>query len=183
MSDFDDTATAFAGKSDGGMRNAVMLFGMMRHPGIVKTGKRLAGIAAALRLPTGWALKPTLYRQFVGGETLQMHHLDRMEIFMGSHNEQSNYLLARLLDEHGIARNDGRVFFAQLYGMGDHISFNLAAAGYNVVKYVPYAGVREVLPYLIRRAEENTSVAGQTARELTMLKAELRRRREARRKR
>lgn len=393
MSDFDDTATAFAGKSDGGMRNAVMLFGMMRHPGIVKTGKRLAGIAAALRLPIGWALKPTLYRQFVGGETLeacapavaalarrgvrsaldystesrqtpsgieavfaetgrsivhaarngniafavfkpstlttdallakasehpetltpeerkeyeafagrfdalcalageqgvrllvdaedfcfqdaidrlteeamrkyngrravvfatlQMYrcdrmaylrrlyedasrqeyvagvkfvrgaymeseraraaamgypdpicptkeatdanfdegiafataHLDRMEIFMGSHNEQSNYLLARLLDEHGIARNDGRVFFAQLYGMGDHISFNLAAAGYNVVKYVPYAGVREVLPYLIRRAEENTSVAGQTARELTMLKAELRRRREARRKR
>lgn len=71
MSDFNDTATAFAGKSDGGMRNAVMLFGMMRHPGIVKAGKRLAGVAAVLRLPIGWALKPTLYRQFVGGETLE----------------------------------------------------------------------------------------------------------------
>ena len=67
--------------------------------------------------------------------------------------------------------------------MGDHISFNLAAAGYNVVKYVPYARVRDVLPYLIRRAEENTSMAGQTTRELDVLRAEMKRRREARRER
>ena len=67
--------------------------------------------------------------------------------------------------------------------MGDHISFNLAAAGYNVVKYEPYARVRDVLPYHIRRAEENTSMAGQTTRELDVLRAEMKRRREARRER
>ena len=97
---------------------------------------------------------------FDEGVAFAVEHIDRMEIFMGSHNETSNYRLARLMDEKGLERNDRRIFFAQLHGMGDHISFNLAAAGYNVVKYVPYARVRDVLPYLIRRAEENTSMAG-----------------------
>ena len=92
---------------------------------------------------------------------------------MGTHNEESNYKLARLIDEKGLKRDDPRIFFAQLLGMSDNISFNLAHEGYNVTKYVPYARVRDVLPYLIRRAEENTSVAGQTSRELRMLKAEL----------
>lgn len=393
MLDFNDTKTAFARKSDGEMRNALMLFRMMKRPGLVKAGKRACGAAARLHLPMGWIVKPTLYRQFVGGETLEecgptvdgleragvkaaldysaeseqtpvgieavfaetersieyaarnknvayavfkpstlttdtllakasehpetltaaeragfdafaarfdalcalahrhgvrilvdaedvrfqdavdrlteeaMHrynggraivfatlqmyrcdrmpylrrlyedarqadyvagvkfvrgaymeeeraraaamgypdpicptkeatdanfdegvafaveHIDRMEIFMGSHNETSNYRLARLIDEKGLERNDRRIFFAQLHGMGDHISFNLAAAGYNVVKYVPYARVRDVLPYLIRRAEENTSMAGQTTRELDVLRAEMKRRREARRER
>jgi proline dehydrogenase len=83
------------------------------------------------------------------------------------------------MDEKGLQRNDPRIYFAQLLGMSDNISFNLAAAGYNVTKYVPYASVRDVLPYLIRRAEENTSVAGQTGRELTMIRTEiLRRKRE-----
>jgi len=103
-------------------------------------------------------------------------HIDRMELFMGTHNEESNYKLAKLIDERGIQRNDPRIFFSQLLGMSDNISFNLAHAGYNVTKYVPYARVRDVLPYLIRRAEENTSVAGQTGRELRMLQAELDRR-------
>lgn len=106
-----------------------------------------------------------------------VEHIDRFELFMGTHNELSNLKLAALLDEHHIARNDPRIFFAQLLGMSDNISFNLAAEGYNVTKYVPYASVREVLPYLIRRAEENTSAAGQSGRELTMLKRELHRRR------
>lgn len=105
-----------------------------------------------------------------------MDHLDRFEMFMGTHNEESNYKLARLMDEKGIARNDSRIFFAQLLGMSDNISFNLAHEGFNVTKYVPYAAVRDVLPYLIRRAEENTSVAGQTGRELRMLKLEMDRR-------
>ncbi len=108
-----------------------------------------------------------------------VEHLDRFEMFMGTHNEESNYKLARLLDERGIARGDSRVFFAQLLGMSDNISFNLAREGYNVTKYVPYASVRDVLPYLLRRAEENTSVAGQTGRELRMLKIEIARRRKA----
>jgi len=105
-----------------------------------------------------------------------MDHLDCFEMFMGTHNEESNYKLAKLIDEKGLKRDDPRIFFAQLLGMSDNISFNLAHEGYNVTKYVPYAKVRDVLPYLIRRAEENTSVAGQTSRELRMLKAELDRR-------
>lgn len=108
-----------------------------------------------------------------------MDHLERFEMFMGTHNEESNYKLAKLMDEKGIPRNDSRIFFAQLLGMSDNISFNLAHEGYNVTKYVPYAAVRDVLPYLIRRAEENTSVAGQTSRELRMLKSEMERRKKA----
>lgn len=110
------------------------------------------------------------------GVKFVMDHLERFELFMGTHNEESNYKLAKLMDEKGIAHNDPRIFFAQLLGMSDNISFNLAHAGFNVTKYVPYAAVRDVLPYLIRRAEENTSVAGQTGRELRMLKAEMERR-------
>lgn len=110
------------------------------------------------------------------GVQFVMDHLDRFEMFMGTHNEESNYKLAKLMDEKGIARGDSRIFFAQLLGMSDNISFNLAHEGFNVTKYVPYAAVRDVLPYLIRRAEENTSVAGQTSRELRMLKTEMDRR-------
>lgn len=113
------------------------------------------------------------------GVRFVMDHLERFEMFMGTHNEESNYKLAKLMDEKGIARNDSRIFFAQLLGMSDNISFNLAHEGYNVTKYVPYAAVRDVLPYLIRRAEENTSVAGQTSRELRMLKSEMERRKKA----
>lgn len=109
-----------------------------------------------------------------------VERLDHFELFMGTHNEESNQKLARLIDEKGIAHDDPRIYFAQLLGMSDNISFNLAHAGYNVTKYVPYAAVRDVLPYLIRRAEENTSVAGQTGRELRMLKAERERRRKNR---
>ena len=76
----------------------------------------------------------------------------------------------------GIANNDNRVWFGQLYGMSDHISFNLAHYGYNVAKYIPFGPVKDVMPYLIRRAEENTSVAGQTGRELNLLSTEKKRR-------
>lgn len=110
------------------------------------------------------------------GVQFVVDHIDCMELFMGTHNEKSNYKLARLMNEKGLKRDDPRIFFSQLLGMSDNISFNLAHAGYNVTKYVPYAKVRDVLPYLIRRAEENTSVAGQTGRELRMLQAELDRR-------
>jgi len=99
-----------------------------------------------------------------------------MAIFAGTHNEKSSYLLKKLAKEHNIEPNDKRLWFGQLYGMSDHISFNLAAEGYNVAKYVPFGPVRDVMPYLIRRAEENTSVAGQTSRELKLLKAEKKRR-------
>ncbi|CAM1347779.1 Proline dehydrogenase [Tenacibaculum crassostreae] len=99
-----------------------------------------------------------------------------MAIFAGTHNEESSYLLMDLAKEHNIATDDKRMWFGQLYGMSDHISFNLAKEGYNVAKYVPFGPVRDVMPYLIRRAEENTSVAGQTSRELNLLKTEKARR-------
>jgi proline dehydrogenase len=103
-------------------------------------------------------------------------HFDRISVCVGTHNEASNLLMARLMAEHGLEKNDRRVWFAQLLGMSDNISYNMAAAGYNVAKYVPYGPVREVLPYLIRRANENTSARGQTGRELGLILAEMRRR-------
>jgi proline dehydrogenase len=99
-----------------------------------------------------------------------------MAIFSGTHNEESSYLLMNLINEKQILRNDPRIFFGQLYGMSDNISYNLAEHGYNVAKYLPFGPVKDVMPYLIRRAEENTSVAGQTSRELTLIKAERKRR-------
>lgn len=108
-----------------------------------------------------------------------MDRLDHFELFMGTHNEESNHLLAKLIDEKGLAHNDPRIHFAQLLGMSDNISFNLAHEGYNVTKYVPYAKVKDVVPYLVRRAEENTSVAGQTGRELSLLQKEMKRRKES----
>ena len=80
------------------------------------------------------------------------------------------------MKDRNIAPNDNRIWFGQLYGMSDNISYNLAAHGYNVAKYLPFGPVRDVMPYLIRRAEENTSVAGQTSRELDLIKAEKKRR-------
>jgi len=81
-----------------------------------------------------------------------------------------------LMEKHSMKNNDPRIWFAQLMGMSDNISFNLVKAGYNVAKYVPYGPVELVMPYLMRRAEENTSVAGQSSRELTLIRKELARR-------
>lgn len=105
-----------------------------------------------------------------------IENLDTMSLFAGTHNELSCYKLMELMQEKGIAKNDSGIWFGQLYGMSDTISFNLAANGYNVAKYLPFGPVRDIMPYLIRRAEENTSVAGQTSRELLMIKTERKRR-------
>ncbi len=99
-----------------------------------------------------------------------------ISLVCGSHNEYSNQYLTVLIEKHGLNSNDARVWFAQLLGMSDNISFNLAKAGYNVAKYVPYGPVQAVMPYLLRRANENTSVAGQSSRELTLIRRELKRR-------
>jgi proline dehydrogenase len=109
-----------------------------------------------------------------------MNHLDSMSIFAGTHNELSSYKVIELMNSKGISKNDNRVWFGQLYGMSDNISYNLAEHGYNVAKYLPFGPVRDVMPYLIRRAEENTSVAGQTSRELNLLKTEKDRRKDQR---
>lgn len=105
-----------------------------------------------------------------------INNIDKMYIFAGTHNENSSYRLMQLCKEKGFHKNDNRIFFGQLYGMSDNISYNLAEQGYNVAKYLPFGPVRDVMPYLIRRAEENTSVAGQTSRELDLIKKERSRR-------
>lgn len=105
-----------------------------------------------------------------------LQHLDKLAVFIGTHNEQSCMMAAQYMQEHNIPANNDRVWFSQLYGMSDNISFNLADSKYNVAKYLPYGPVRDVLPYLMRRAQENTSVAGQTGRELTLINKELKRR-------
>lgn len=105
-----------------------------------------------------------------------VENIDRITIFNATHNEKSAKYLTQLMFEHGIEKNDPRCYFSQLYGMSDHITFNLAKAGYNAAKYTPYGPIKHVLPYLIRRTEENTSVAGQTSRELQLLLKEKKRR-------
>lgn len=105
-----------------------------------------------------------------------MNNLNDISIFIGTHNEESSYLGMQIMEDLNIDKSDNRVWFGQLYGMSDHITFNMAELGYNVAKYVPFGPVKDVMPYLIRRAEENTSVAGQTSRELSLLKKERKRR-------
>jgi len=105
-----------------------------------------------------------------------LQHLDCMSIFVGTHNEKSSYKVMNRMSELNLDRNDPRIWFGQLYGMSDNISYNLAAYDFNVAKYLPFGPVRDVMPYLIRRAEENTSVAGQTNRELELIKTERTRR-------
>lgn len=105
-----------------------------------------------------------------------MENLEDISLFVGTHNEESTYLAMDLMEKMGIHKEDHRMWFGQLYGMSDHITFNLGELGYNVAKYIPFGPVKDVMPYLIRRAEENTSVAGQTSRELGLLKKEKKRR-------
>jgi proline dehydrogenase len=106
-------------------------------------------------------------------------HVDRISICNATHNEKSSLLLIELMEKHNIKKNDKRIYFAQLLGMSDNISYNLAYHGFNVAKYVPYGPVVDVLPYLFRRAEENTSVKGQTGRELSLIQTEIRRRKKS----
>ena len=105
-----------------------------------------------------------------------LENIENIGLCAGTHNEQSSEFLVELMDDHQIQKNDLRIFFAQLLGMSDHISFNLANAGYNVAKYVPYGPIDKVMPYLFRRAKENTSMTGQSGRELSLVKKEIRRR-------
>lgn len=105
-------------------------------------------------------------------------NIQKMAICAGSHNENSSQLLVSLMAKKGLNKNDERVFFSQLFGMSDHLSYNLAHHGYNVAKYLPYGPVKSVLPYLFRRAQENTSVQGQAGRELSLIEKEIKRRKQ-----
>jgi proline dehydrogenase len=110
------------------------------------------------------------------GLNYMLDNITEMAVFAGTHNEESSYLLMNLMREKGISNTDSRIWFGQLYGMSDNITYNLADNDYNVAKYLPFGPVRDVMPYLIRRAQENTSVAGQTGRELTLIISERNRR-------
>ncbi|MDT0685836.1 proline dehydrogenase family protein [Autumnicola psychrophila] len=101
-----------------------------------------------------------------------LNNLNDISVFIGTHNEVSNYLALQIMEDKNIAINDPRVWFSQLFGMSDHISYNLSRRGYNAAKLVPFGPVRDVVPYLLRRAQENTSVKGQTGRELSLLMEE-----------
>ncbi len=105
-----------------------------------------------------------------------LENLEEIAFVAGTHNEDSVCMLAEKLHEKGVSHNHPHVFFSQLYGMSDNLSYVLAKHEYNVSKYVPYGAVKDVIPYLIRRAQENTSVVGQVSRELDLIKKELERR-------
>lgn len=105
-----------------------------------------------------------------------IEHIDRVACIVASHNEQSNALGAELLHTKGLPHNHRHVHFSQLYGMSDHITFNLAKDGYSVSKYLPFGPMKDVVPYLMRRAEENSSMNGQMGRELALIKKEMTRR-------
>jgi proline dehydrogenase len=115
-------------------------------------------------------------RDYNLGLKTALDNIDVVCIFNGTHNEYSSRYLAELMIERKMDPGDRRIWFSQLYGMSEHISFPMAAAGFNVAKYVPYGPVHNVLPYLMRRVEENTSVKGQTGRELSLIRKERQRR-------
>lgn len=120
--------------------------------------------------------KPSTDQAYDDALIFCVENIDKITVCAGTHNEKSSLHLVNLMEKHGLKKNDSRIYFSQLLGMSDHISFNLSREGYNVVKYVPYGPVESVLPYLIRRAQENTSVKGQTGRELDLITRELKRR-------
>src|SRR5210317_180716 len=113
---------------------------------------------------------------FNKGASFILLNLNIFSLFSGTHNEESIYKIIDLMKSHKIDNGNQKIWFGQLYGMSDNISFNLANEGFNAIKYLPFGPIKEVIPYLIRRAEENTSVKGQTSRELELIKTELKRR-------
>ncbi len=161
---------AHAWAKDKGLHYAVKL---VRGAYMEKEGKRAAEMGYQNPIQPS---KEATDRDFNAGVKYCLDNLQDMALCCGSHNEESSMLLAQWMDERGIVKNDNRVAFAQLFGMSDHISYNLADAGYNVVKYLPYGPIKEVMPYLLRRAQENTSVKGQTSRELGLILKERKRR-------
>jgi proline dehydrogenase len=115
-------------------------------------------------------------RDYNAGVKFCIDHIDRVALVVASHNEHSNFYATQLLREKGLPLNHPHVHWSQLYGMSDNITFNLAHAGCSVSKYLPFGPIRDVIPYLMRRAQENTSVKGQTGRELSLIDKELKRR-------
>ncbi len=121
--------------------------------------------------------KESTDRDFDAALDYCLDHINDVAFVAGTHNEKSTQHLARKMHEKGIAENHPDIFYSQLYGMSDNLTYVLAKHGYNVSKYVPYGPVKDTIPYLIRRAQENSSAAGQISRELDLISTELKRRR------
>lgn len=147
---------------------------LVRGAYMEKERKRAAGLSLPSPiLPS----KKAADQAYDASLALSMEHFSHVAICAGTHNEHSTQVLVDLMEKKGIPPGNQQIYFAQLLGMSDHLTFNLAAAGYHAAKYVPYGPVRSLTPYLIRRAQENTSISGQTPRELELISKELQRRR------
>jgi proline dehydrogenase len=120
--------------------------------------------------------KESCDKDYNGAVEFCIDHLEKISVIIASHNEYSNLLGTQLLDKKGLPHNHPHVHFSQLYGMSDNITFNLAKSGCSVSKYLPFGPIKDVIPYLMRRAQENSSVAGQTGRELGLIEKEMTRR-------
>ena len=120
--------------------------------------------------------KESVDKDFNAAMNLCLDNLDHVSVCIASQSEESNMLAVQQIDKKKIDRKHPHILFSQLYGMGDNITFNLARLGFNASKYLPYGPVKDVIPYLIRRAQENTSVSGQMGRELRLLVTEIQRR-------
>ena len=123
--------------------------------------------------------KASTDRDYDAATAFCISHLDKIALIVASHNEQSNFFATQQLSANGLPHNHPHIHFSQLYGMSDNITFNLAKNNYNVSKYLPFGPIKDVVPYLMRRAQENSSVAGQTGRELNFIKQELMRRKKS----
>jgi proline dehydrogenase len=117
-------------------------------------------------------------RDYNDSVTYCIQNINDISVIVASHNDESNLLAANLMEEKGLPHNHPHVHFSQLYGMSDNITFNLAKEGFNVSKYLPFGPIRDVIPYLMRRAQENSSMSGQTGRELSLIRKELKRRKQ-----
>lgn len=117
-------------------------------------------------------------RDYNDSVTYCIQNINDISVIVASHNDESNLLAANLMEEKGLPHNHPHVHFSQLYGMSDNITFNLAKEGFNVSKYLPFGPIRDVIPYLMRRAQENSSMSGQTGRELSLIRKEIRRRKQ-----
>ena len=147
----------------------------------MKEAKKTQYFAKLNNCPTS-PRKMRLMADLVRGEkidkalNLLLKNLPYVAVFVGSHNEESTLKALYQMEAQDISKDHPRICFAHLFGMSDNISFNLADQGYNVVKYLPYGPIKRVVPYLIRRAKENTSIANQTSREMELIQNEIKRR-------
>ena len=154
-------------------RNFVLGAKLVRGAYMEKERRRAAELGYASPIQPS---KQASDEDYDAGVRFCIEHLDGIALIVASHNEQSNLLAARLSSEKGIAPSNPHLHFSQLYGMSDNITFNLAHAGFSVSKYLPFGPIGDVVPYLMRRAQENTSVKGQTGRELGLISKEIKRR-------